>query len=276
MSDEPSTKQPVEGWSNQAIGICVLIVFALQLGILFWLGRTPLDKVRVHTVNEPIWLMPQIQLVSDSGPGAVFSDPTLFSRPNRRGFSGTAWRRFAGVEHQLINWDEAPRLLDNQPAALGATYRAALSDHLAFVTDIPAKRPAGSMAVELPRLAFRAASELEPRGSLAKRPVVRSVSVPAMPHNEALRRTRVRIGVNTDGYVVSATVLDRLAKGDPFQAAADGRALELLRGIRFEPAKRTRFDRPDRPGALEWGEVLFHWRTIAPPKPPAAPTPPSS
>jgi len=276
VSDEPSTKQPAEGWSNQAIGICVLIVFALQLGILFWLGRTPLDKVRVHTVNEPIRLMPQIQLVSDSGPGAVFSDPTLFSRPNRRGFSGTAWRRFAGVEHQLINWDEAPRLLDNQPAALGATYRAALPDHLAFVTDIPAKRPAGSMAVELPRLAFRAASELEPRGSLAKRPVVRSVSVPAMPHNEALRRTRVRIGVNTDGYVVSATVLDRLAKGDPFQAAADGRALELLRGIRFEPAKRARFDRPDRPGALEWGEVLFHWRTIAPPKPPAAPTPPSS
>ena len=275
MSDEPSTKQPVEGWSNQAIGICVLIVFALQLGILFWLGRTPF-KVRAHTVNEPIRLMPQIQLVSDSGPGAVFSDPTLFSRPNRRGFSGTAWRRFAGVEHQLINWDEAPRLLDNQPAALGATYRAALSDHLAFVTDIPAKRPAGSMAVELPRLAFRVASELEPRGSLAKRPVVRSVSVPAMPHNEALRRTRVRIGVNTDGYVVSATVLDRLAKGDPFQAAADGRALELLRGIRFEPAKRARFDRPDRPGALEWGEVLFHWRTIAPPKPPAAPTPPSS
>jgi hypothetical protein len=109
---------------------------------------------------------------------------------------------------------------------------------------------------------------------LAKRPVVRSVSVPAMPHDEALRRTRVRIGVNTDGYVVSATVEDRLAKGDAFQAAADRRALELLRGIRFEPAKRTRFDRPARPGVLEWGEALFHWRTIAPAKPPAAPTPP--
>jgi hypothetical protein len=180
------------------------------------------------------------------------------------------------VEHQLINWDEAPRLLDNQPAALGAAFRAALPDHLAFVTDLPTKRPARSMAVEPPRLAVRAASELELRGSLAKRPVVRSVSVPAMPHDEALRRTRVRIGVNTDGYVVSATVEDRLAKGDAFQAAADRRALELLRGIRFEPAKRTRFDRPARPGVLEWGEALFHWRTIAPSKPPAALAPPSS
>jgi hypothetical protein len=218
--------------------------------------------------------MPEIVLTPDSGPGAAFSDPTLFSRPNRRGFSGTAWRRFSEVEHQLIDWNETPRLLENQPAPLGAAFREALPDHLAFVTDLPAKRPARSMAVEPPRLAVRATSELELRGSLAKRPVVRSVSVPAMPHDEALRRTRVRIGVNTDGYVVSATVEDRLAKGDAFQAAAGRRALELLRGIRFEPAKRTRFDRPDRPGVLEWGEALFHWRTIAPPKPSAAPTPP--
>ena len=67
-----------------------------------------------------------------------------------------------------------------------------------------------------------------------------------------------------------------LATGDTFQAAADRRALELLRGIRFEPAKRTRFDRPDQPGALEWGGALFHWRTVAPPKPSSAPAPPSS
>jgi hypothetical protein len=58
-----------------------------------------------------------------------------------------------------------------------------------------------------------------------------------------------------------------LAKGDAQQAAADRRAVDLLRGIRFEPAKRARFDRPDQPGALEWGEALFHWRTVAPAKP---------
>ncbi len=273
MSDEPSTIEPVEGWSNQAIGIGVLIVFAAQLGVLFWLGRVPF-AVRAQPKSVPLRLMPEIVLTPDSGPGAAFSDPTLFSRPNRRGFSGTAWRRFSEVEHQLIDWNETPRLLENQPAPLGAAFREALPDHLAFATDLPAKRPARSMAVEPPRLAVRATSELELRGSLAKRPVVRSVSVPAMPHDEALRRTRVRIGVNTDGYVVSATVEDRLAKGDAFQAAAGRRALELLRGIRFEPSKRTRFDRPDRPGVLEWGEALFHWRTIAPPKPSAAPTPP--
>lgn len=275
MSDEPSTPEPREGWSNQAMGIWVLIFFAVQVGVLFWLGGDEFD-VPPHKLHEPLRIVLETQLTPDTGPGAGFSDPTLFSRPNRRGFSGAAWRQFSGVEHQLINWDETPRPLDNQPAALGATFRVALPDHLAFVTDIPAKRLPRSMAVEPPRLAVRAASELELRGSLANRPVVRSVSVPAMPHNEALRRTRIRIGVNTDGYVVSATVAGHLAKGDAFQATADRRALELLRGIRFEPAKRTRFDRPDRPGVLEWGEALFHWRTIAPPKTPAAPTSPSS
>ena len=93
MSDEPTTREPGEGWSNRAMGIWVLIVFALQLGVLVWLGRDTLD-VGVHNKNEPLRLMPQIQLISDTGPGAVFSDPTLFSRPNRRGFSGTAWRQF--------------------------------------------------------------------------------------------------------------------------------------------------------------------------------------
>ncbi len=122
MSDEPSSKQPVEGWSNQAIGIGVLIVFAAQLGVLFWLGRAPL-AVRAQPENASLRLMPEIVLTPDSGPGVAFSDPTLFSRPNRRGFSGTAWRRFSGVEHQLIDWNETPRLLDNQPATLGAAFR---------------------------------------------------------------------------------------------------------------------------------------------------------
>ena len=253
----------------------MLIVFAVQLGVLFWLGRTPL-AVRAHTENKPLRLMPEIQLTPDSGSGEAFSDPTLFSRPNRRGFSGTAWRRFSGVDHQLIDWNETPRLLDNQPAMLGAAFREALPDHLAVVSGIPAKGLAKPVTVEPGPLALRDASELKILGVLAKRPLVRSVSVPALPHNEALRRTYIRIGVNTDGYVVSSRVLGRLAKGDPFQSAADRRALELLRGIRFEPIKRSRFDRPDQPGALEWGEALFHWRTEAPSKTPPAAAPPSS
>lgn len=266
MSDPLPTNKPLEGWSNRALGIGVAFVFAAQLGVLIWLGRAPLPAL-AQADNAPVRLMPEILLTPDSGPGAAFSDPTLFARPNRRGFSGTAWSRFPGVDHQLIDWVEAPRLLDSQPAALGAAFREALPGHLAVLSGVPAKGLAKPAAVAPPPLAVRATSELEILGSLAKRPLVRTVSVPVLPHDEALRRTQVRIGVNTDGYVVSATVPERLAKGDAQQAAADRRAVDLLRGIRFEPAKRARFDRPDQPGALEWGEALFHWRTVAPAKP---------
>ena len=182
MSDKPSTIESGEGWSNQAIGIWVIIVFAVQLGVLFWLGRAPL-AMQAHTENEPLRLMPEIQLTPDSGSGEAFSDPTLFSRPNRRGFSGTAWRRFSGVEHQLIDWNETPRLLDNQPATLGAAFREALPDHLALVSGIPAKDLAGPVRVEPAPLALRDASELKILGGLAKRPLVRLVSVPGLPHN---------------------------------------------------------------------------------------------
>jgi len=266
VSDPLPTNKPLEGWSNRAVGVGVVVVFAAQLGVFFWLGSDPLEPV-TPSPHAPLSLMPEIMLTPDTGPGAAFSDPTLFARPNRRGFSGTAWSRFPGVEHQLIDWSETPRLLDSQPATLGAAFREALPGHLAVLSGVPAKGLAKPAAVAPPPLALRATSELKILGSLAKRPLVRTVSVPALPHDEALRRTQVRIGVNTDGYVVSATVPERLAKGDAQQAAADRRAVDLLRGIRFEPAKRARFDRPDQPGALEWGEALFHWRTVAPAKP---------
>ena len=115
---------------------------------------------------------------------------------------------------------------------------------------------------------------MEIRGGLAKRPLVRSITVPGLTHGEALQRTRVRIGVNPDGYVVSITLPGRLAKPGSPQAEADQRALGLLRGIRFEPVKDTKPQRTRDAGRLEWGEAIFYWQTVQPPKPPSvAPVP---
>ena len=138
MSDPLPTNKPLEGWSNRAVGVGVVVVFAAQLGVFFWLGSDPLEPV-TPSPHAPLSLMPEIMLTPDTGPGAAFSDPTLFARPNRRGFSGTAWSRFPGVEHQLIDWSETPRLLDSQPATLGAAFREALPGHLAVLSGVPAK-----------------------------------------------------------------------------------------------------------------------------------------
>ena len=50
--------------------------------------------------------------------------------------------------------------------------------------------------------------------------------------------------------------------------AADQRALGLLRGIRFEPVKETSAAAHGDAGRLEWGEAIFYWQTVQPPKPP--------
>jgi len=65
-----------------------------------------------------------------------------------------------------------------------------------------------------------------------------------------------------------------LAKPGSPQAEADQRALGLLRGIRFEPVKETKPQRTGDAGRLEWGEAIFYWQTVQPPKPlPVAPVP---
>ncbi len=266
--DEPvTTSAALKGPSDRAIVFFAILIFIGQVGVLAWLGGVGLDTKKTVMAPE-LKLMPEILLIPDHGAGAPFSDPMLFTRPNRRGFSGAAWRSFDGVEHQLIEWDEPGRPLANEPGTLGARFRKALPNHMAFVTDIPAKRLAKPMEVVLPPLAMRATSEIEVRGRLAKRPLVRKVAVPGWSHGEALQRTHVRIGVNPDGYVVSTTLPGRLAKPGSLQAAADQRALDLLRGIRFQPAPGAAPRLPGDASQLEWGEAIFHWQTVAPPKPP--------
>ena len=272
--DKPATGTPtVNGISGWTIVLLAVLIFIGQIGVLAWLGSGELPAKKIVTAPG-LKLMPEILLVPDHGIGAPFSDPMLFARPNRRGFSGAAWRGFEKVDHQLIDWDEPGRPLPNEPGVLGSRFREALPNHLAFESDIPAKRLAKPMEVALPPLAMRGTSEMEIRGGLAKRPLVRSITVPGLTHGEALQRTRVRIGVNPDGYVVSITLLGRLAKPGSPQAEADQRALGLLRGIRFEPVKETKPQRTGDAGRLEWGEAIFYWQTVQPPKPPpVAPVP---
>ena len=273
MGVSVTTSRSANGLSGRTVLFFAVVVFVGQIGVLAWLGGGALPERRVDT-SPGLGLMPEILLIPDHGAGAPYSDPMLFTRPNRRGFSGKAWRGFEVVDHQLIDWEEPSRPLPNEPADLGGRFRSTLPNHLAFVSNIPAKRLAKPMEVSLPPLAMRATSEMEIRGSLAKRPLVRSIIVPGLSHGEALQRTRVRIGVSPDGYVVSAKLPGRLAKPGSQQAAADQRALELLRGIRFEPLTGATSRLPTDADRLEWGEAVFFWQTVKPPEPPpVAPAP---
>ena len=259
MANSVRTKSSLNGSSGRVMAFWIFIIFFIQVFLLSWLGGNKLPFNRSGFSPE-LQILPEIQFVPDYGFGGAFSDPLLFTKPNRRGFSGDAWRKFPNVEHQLIDWNEPGRTLLNEPEMLGISFRKALPDHLPFVVDIPLKREAKPLSLEIPPLAFRKTSELEIKGNLGERLLVRMVTLPSLSHGKAIQRTQVRIGVNTDGYVVSAIVQRDLKRPDSLQAEADQRALDLIKGIRFEPKSNMLNQQMKPSNSLEWGEAIFHWQ----------------
>ena len=259
MANSVRTKSSLNGSSGRVMAFWIFIIFFIQVFLLSWLGGNKLPFNRSGFSPE-LQILPEIQFVPDYGFGEAFSDPMLFTKPNRRGFSGDAWREFPKVEHQLIDWNEPGRPLLNEPEMLGVSFRNAMPDHLPFVVDIPLKREAKPLSLEIPPLAFRKTSELEIKGNLGERLLVRMVTLPSLSHGKAIQRTQVRIGVNTDGYVVSAIVQRDLKRPDSLQAEADQRALDLIKGIRFEPKSNMLNQQMKPSNSLEWGEAIFHWQ----------------
>ena len=257
--NKPSSS-PIPSYSLMpAYSGCFKLIYKIIGIFLESTFQDPLPALIFAQNSTPPSILPEIQFVPDYGFGGAFSDPMLFTKPNRRGFSGDAWREFPKVEHQLIDWNESGRPLLNEPEMLGVSFRNAMPDHLPFVVDIPLKREAKPLGLEIASLAFRKTSELEIKGNLGKRLLVRTVTLPSLSHGKAIQRTQVRIGVNTDGYVVSAIVQRDLQRPDSLQAEADQRALDLIKGIRFEPNLKSKNRENIPSNRLEWGVAIFNW-----------------
>ena len=259
MNHSVRSNSSIDGPSGRMIALGVIILFFCQVFLLSWLGGSKLT-FSSSKLSPKLQILPELQFVSDYDLGGAFNDPIILAKPNRRGFSGKAWRGFPKVEHQLIDWSEPGRALMNNPEALGVSFRDALPDHLPFVADVPVKRAARPINVEVTPLAVRKTSELEIIGGLKNRILVRMVTLPSLSHGEALQRTQVRIGVNADGYVVSAVVQRDFLKSDSLQAEADRRALDLLKGIRFKPNPNISNHQQNANSRLDWGEAIFHWK----------------
>jgi len=77
-------------WVTGRWGGLTVLVFAAQLGLIFWLGKA-------HPIpRQPTDFPPSLSL---AGPGTAdvlaLSDPTLFALPHRENFSVPAWLNIA-------------------------------------------------------------------------------------------------------------------------------------------------------------------------------------
>jgi TonB family protein len=182
-------------------------------------------------------------------------DPSLMSLPSARGFSRAMWSRGAPATHRPAEWDSKPAYLDpNAPKTMPPLLNLEpLSQSVLSATE---KMPGRSEETEAdsyePPVAVNQ-SVFRVGGTLEARAVLRAPQLPTISNESSLRPTRVRIAVAADGLVRYATV-ERPSGND----AADARAVELVRQIRFEPQEANASD------SLTWGVVRILWATEAP------------
>ncbi|HPC59176.1 MAG TPA: hypothetical protein PKX23_00830 [Verrucomicrobiota bacterium] len=252
-----SRRRRVRWWGS------VTLVFATQLGLIFWLSdRSPLR-------TRPPAVSPSINLL-DSGAENLLAlqDATLFALPHQQGFSGPAWLHFTPPDFHPADPPDPPRWLALQPAVLGRTFQQLLA--LRLNADRPSPRP------PLPEL-FRPAlpaqrlgpaeSELVVAGELAGQGPLAAIPLPPQPHADLLTNTVVSVVVDGLGQPVTTTLLAGSGRTE-----ADRLALDHARQFRFRPLDPglTPLEARNR---LRWGELIFHWQTVPLP---GTNTPPAS
>ncbi len=183
---------------------------------------------------------------------AEILDPSLMSLPNAHGFSRQMLNRKVPAAPRSLGWQNDAAYLGTTP---GGQFPALLKQPsiATFVQNaaVPALSvpPDGDDAGgELPAAVNQ--SVVRALGALASQVIVRSPALPTVASETPVRPTRVRIGVAADGTIRFAA-LERASGND----AADARAVELARQIRFEPLAGV------APETLTWDVLRFLWAT---------------
>ncbi len=247
------------GWSRQRRLAMIALVFAAQLAIIFALGEKRFPPQR-RVTN-----VPQMALAGSADEWIALNDPTLFALPHAGDFPPVAGGPVSAATQPSFRWQEPPGELSSPAGeSLGAVFARFMQTNQ-FATPLLDFKPPAKLsepALTLPPV-FAGNSVLLITGDLARRKWLNPVSLTNWPYADVIAPSRVQVLVDESGDVVSAILLPPdnsivLLPSVGFDAvrddAADQRALEIARRLRFTPA----------PG-LASGQLIFNWRTVPPP-----------
>ncbi len=241
----------------------VVVVFGLQVGLIFWLGaRTPPPRRQV--ANAPALQLAGTAALEQLG----LSDPTLFALPHQQGFSGAAWLSVPQPEFQSFEWSAPPRWLQLPLNQLGVTFNEFIqTNNLGFLPSPPQPEPELTVPESAPVTLSRQRSELLLVGDLARRRFLAPPKLPSFRHTDILTNSVVQVEVDAQGKAVSFTLIPP-GSGS---TEADQYALKEARAARFEPLSGDASELPSgRAAQLTWGKMIFEWHTL--PVPPANPS----
>jgi hypothetical protein len=235
-------KPPLEGWSFPRWIFFLALAVAAHFALIFLFSAKKTEPPRT-VANAP-----QFHLAVSGGQFTTLTDPTLFARPHESvDFVPANWRRPPSFPQTGIRWTEPPQFLQPAGQNLGAAFNAFMQTNQPTMQNLNIKpEPQSEPSTAVIESALPQNSALKIVGGLAQRQLLNQVNVPSIPCNDVLPPCNLQVLVDAGGTVISAVELE-----SSDLVAADQKALELARTLRFAPAEKT---------AL--GEIIFIWHTV--------------
>ena len=261
------TPDPAEprGWSTGRWAAAVILVFAVQTGLVLWLeDRSPV--VPRKPAAAPVFRLAD----GRSAEWLALQDPTLFALPHLQGFAGEDWLKIPTLSFRPADWSEPARYLPLTVPQLGSLFRHFIETNPApdFPT-IVMREPRLTVPESAPDRALPAGSRLQIIGELAGR---RLLSAPVL-----LAWTNTDLPDLREDFLTNSVVeLCVDARGRPFSAAllppgsgstnVEQHALQLAKAMRFQPIKSSSPTATgDSSAGLTFGRLIFEWRTVLAP-----------
>jgi TonB family protein len=230
-----------EAWTQKKFTVILVVTLVLHMGAIMLLETTKTNVPRLATA------VPHLRMVDNTNELIALSDPSLFARPNAHELVTTYWRRLEPPKQPNFNWIEAPGYLPPTNADFGGFY-SNFVEHLQageltlnFKPEPKTIIPNVILEDDLPPV-----TTMQISGELAGRRLLTSLELPSLPVNDVLQPSRVQALVDTFGNIASAIILQPTT-----DSAADQRALQLVRTLRFAPAPHLMF-----------GGITFTWHTV--------------
>jgi hypothetical protein len=239
-----------KSWSGTRWVVVLLVAFAAHVGfIIAFAEKKPATPL-------PVTKVPKLTLADNSDELLALRNPTLFALPQQRDFPAVSGLKTNEVKSPSFRWTEPPRWLPLSETRLGAAVSEFLQTNSFAKLTLDFKPAPQLSAPSLPlEPALAQNSTMHIEGELAQRQLPSEISLTNWPYPDVLAPCVVQVLVNPAGDVISAVVLpseDGLAAGAHYDAA-DQRALELARSLRFQPAPQPTV-----------GKIIFNWHTVSP------------
>lgn len=240
---------------SPGLWLAAILVFAAQIGLLFWVGNPPPFKPPAPPPG------PKIHLDADgSQEWLSLQDPTLFVLPHRENFSGAAWVKIKPLEFTPTNWDEPPRPLPLAQEQLGATFTEYMQTNLPPRFQPELNAGSGFADVNVPTMeSISVPSAMRVEGDLANLRLLTPLRLPPQTNADLLTNTIIQLLVDSRGNPFSTVILSGSGS-----VQADAEALtNYAKAVRFQPAEQAEVGSVPS-DKMTLGRLIFEWQTKLP------------